>query len=293
MCFSACIGEDEEFTQEAFINPQPTLLEKEMAICSRMLIWKIPWTEEPGGLHSIGSQGVKHDCLTATCNPLFPAIPAIQGWKKARGSVEVLQHGYLDYRLWREIRMSMCLSPVNILIPVPFLAESLSTKLNSNSLWSIISQMLPSHKIFPWNRILFSKERSWVWRLRELGTDFELTKARTDWSQTTQGGHSKLCKSKKSSDRPTNWLKGVCTDELPAMNHKFQNLWVFSYPAQSLDISSGLNGQNGQSPRGFMLEHYSALKCPRTRSLTPEPITDGHFSPAHVAGTRGLCWTWS
>ena len=31
-------------------------LEKEMAIHSSILAWKIPWTEEPGGLQSTGSQ---------------------------------------------------------------------------------------------------------------------------------------------------------------------------------------------------------------------------------------------
>ena len=36
-------------------------LEKEMAIHSRILAWRIPWTEEPGGLQSMGSQGVGHD----------------------------------------------------------------------------------------------------------------------------------------------------------------------------------------------------------------------------------------
>ena len=31
-------------------------LEKEMATHSSILAWRIPWTEEPGGLQSIGSQ---------------------------------------------------------------------------------------------------------------------------------------------------------------------------------------------------------------------------------------------
>ena len=31
-------------------------LEEEMATHSRILAWKIPWTEEPGGLQSTGSQ---------------------------------------------------------------------------------------------------------------------------------------------------------------------------------------------------------------------------------------------
>ena len=36
-------------------------LKKEMATHSSNLAWKIPWTEEPGGLQSIGSQRVRHD----------------------------------------------------------------------------------------------------------------------------------------------------------------------------------------------------------------------------------------
>ena len=36
-------------------------LEKEMAIHSRTIAWKIPWTEEPGGLQSMGLQRVGHD----------------------------------------------------------------------------------------------------------------------------------------------------------------------------------------------------------------------------------------
>ena len=35
-------------------------LEKEMAIRSSTLAWKIPWTEEPGRLQSMGSQRVGH-----------------------------------------------------------------------------------------------------------------------------------------------------------------------------------------------------------------------------------------
>ena len=33
---------------------QNSMLEKEMATHSSILAWKIPWTEEPGGLHSTG-----------------------------------------------------------------------------------------------------------------------------------------------------------------------------------------------------------------------------------------------
>ena len=36
-------------------------LEKEMAIHSSTIAWKVPWTEEPGRVKSMGSQRVRHD----------------------------------------------------------------------------------------------------------------------------------------------------------------------------------------------------------------------------------------
>ena len=36
-------------------------MDKEMATHSSILAWRIPWTEEPGGVQSIGSQRVGHD----------------------------------------------------------------------------------------------------------------------------------------------------------------------------------------------------------------------------------------
>ena len=39
-------------------------LEKEMATHSSILAWKIPWTEEPGGLQFMGSQRDGHDWVT-------------------------------------------------------------------------------------------------------------------------------------------------------------------------------------------------------------------------------------
>ena len=35
-----------------------------MATHSSILAWRIPWTEEPGGLQSQGSHRVRHDLLT-------------------------------------------------------------------------------------------------------------------------------------------------------------------------------------------------------------------------------------
>ena len=44
-------------------------LEKEMAIHSRTIAWKIPWREEPGRLQSMGSQRVGQDWATSLHYP--------------------------------------------------------------------------------------------------------------------------------------------------------------------------------------------------------------------------------
>ena len=57
-------------------------LEKGMATHSSTLAWRIPWTEEPGGLHSMGLQRAGHDWATNTQEaqspfPLLVASPQI------------------------------------------------------------------------------------------------------------------------------------------------------------------------------------------------------------------------
>ena len=63
-------------------------LEEEMPTQSSILAWRIPWTEEPGGLQSMGSQRVGHDWVTkhiqqgvdvkasspSSSHPLLPAM---------------------------------------------------------------------------------------------------------------------------------------------------------------------------------------------------------------------------
>ena len=50
-------------TQETWVQSlgQEDPLEEEMAPHSSSLAWKIPWTEEPGGLQSLGSQRATHN----------------------------------------------------------------------------------------------------------------------------------------------------------------------------------------------------------------------------------------
>ena len=53
-------------TQETQVQSlvQEDSLEKEMATHSSILAWKMPWTEESGGLQSMGSQRAGHNLAT-------------------------------------------------------------------------------------------------------------------------------------------------------------------------------------------------------------------------------------
>ena len=57
--------------QETWVRSlgQEDPLEEEMATHASVLAWRIPWTEEPGGLQSAGSQRVKHDQVTKHTQP--------------------------------------------------------------------------------------------------------------------------------------------------------------------------------------------------------------------------------
>ena len=59
-------GSDLSTVQETWVRSlgQEDPLEKEIAAHSSTLAWKIPWTEEPGRLQSMGLQRVGHDLST-------------------------------------------------------------------------------------------------------------------------------------------------------------------------------------------------------------------------------------
>ena len=70
--------------------------EKEMATHSSILAWEISWTEEPGGLQSMGSQRVGHDLMTKQQqnNLYHPAFPTGFLYAKSGGIT-----GRLDGRI--------------------------------------------------------------------------------------------------------------------------------------------------------------------------------------------------
>ena len=67
------------------------LLEKEMATRSSILAWKIPWTEEPGRLQSVGSQSWTR--LTEGLHFHFLSL------SQYHGSVCLLCHAFVQFKL--------------------------------------------------------------------------------------------------------------------------------------------------------------------------------------------------
>ena len=55
-------------------------LEKEMATHSSILTWRIPWTEEPDRLQSIGIARVEHDLATKPLPPPQEVLAIEEGW---------------------------------------------------------------------------------------------------------------------------------------------------------------------------------------------------------------------
>ena len=53
-------GKEVAFNAQVQYLGREDLLEKGMATYSSILAWRIPWTEEPARLQSIGSQRVRH-----------------------------------------------------------------------------------------------------------------------------------------------------------------------------------------------------------------------------------------
>ena len=52
---------ESKYWRQGFRTTQGVLMEKEMATHSSILAWRIPGTEEPGGLPSLGLHRVGHD----------------------------------------------------------------------------------------------------------------------------------------------------------------------------------------------------------------------------------------
>ena len=72
-----------------------SVLEKKMAIHSSVLAWKIPWTEEPGGLQSMGSQRVGHDWAPSLHYLFHNQIKFFRSWHR---------HSHICLKTWTYFR---------------------------------------------------------------------------------------------------------------------------------------------------------------------------------------------
>jgi len=77
----SCLGKSHGQRSPVGYNPwdRKELTEKAMASHSSTLAWKIPWTEEPGRLQSMGSRRVGHDWATSLS--LFPFMHWRRKWQ--------------------------------------------------------------------------------------------------------------------------------------------------------------------------------------------------------------------
>ena len=74
-------SDGKEATYSAGDPGQEDPLEKGMSTHSSILAWGIPWTEDPGGLQSMGSQRDTTKCLNKGLSSLFPTFTFPVTWK--------------------------------------------------------------------------------------------------------------------------------------------------------------------------------------------------------------------
>ena len=124
-------------------------LEKEIAIHSSLLAWRIPWREETGGLQSIGSQRFNYNWVTLTLTSLFTFIDSNQ----------YLTRGFMfappDVRAW----------PYPGLLWASYCLDHLGQWCVQLRLWIVTNVFSRSHGFLWWSgdpRKIWRKKTKWV-----------------------------------------------------------------------------------------------------------------------------------
>ena len=140
-------------------------MEKEMATHSSVLAWRIPWTEEPGGLLSMRSHGVGHDWSDLACirvgngNPLQYSCLENPRDRGAWWAVHRVRHDWSDsaaaaaatphikYESWkcRLLSLSKSLQPMDCSPPgssIHSISQEKNTEVGSHSL---CQEIFPTH----------------------------------------------------------------------------------------------------------------------------------------------------
>ena len=91
-------------------------LENKMATHSSILAWRVPWTEEPGGLQSMGLQRVGHDWVNNTFTVCIPWFPFLSGpcklWKELFSLYEGKQMVFIfSVFLWGSLLIAIYVGP--------------------------------------------------------------------------------------------------------------------------------------------------------------------------------------
>ena len=76
---------------------------KEMATHSSILTWRIPWTEEPGRIQSMGSQRVRHNWATNTFWPHCAARGILVPWPGIEPMAPAVEAWSLNHWITREV----------------------------------------------------------------------------------------------------------------------------------------------------------------------------------------------
>ena len=124
---------------------QEDFLEKKMATQSSILAWRIPWTVEPGGLQSTGSQTVRHDWATNT---------SLQEESNLPGGTPFMTPPFLEYFLvtirsdefeqWAELFYPCADLPSGTREPWPWHLRICWSQLQAKLRRSLVSKKQPS-----------------------------------------------------------------------------------------------------------------------------------------------------
>ena len=127
-------------------------LEKEMAIYSSTIAWKIPWTEEPGRLQSMGLQRVGHD--RATLLSLFKKQQLEPDMEQQTGSK--LRKEFVEDVYCHPAYLTYIHSESEVAQSCPTLCEPMDCSLPGSSVHGIFQAI-----VLEWIAISFSRGSSW------------------------------------------------------------------------------------------------------------------------------------
>ena len=190
-------------------------LEKGMANHSRTLAWRIPWTEEPGRLQSMGSQRVRHDLVTFIFFSASYVVDTVGGqWSLYSQS---WQYGAIMRKHWRNVENSYKRGSRALL----------NHTLERAYLVNRVRASPPEKK--PFN--LSTKGEKAAYQVRSEGKGSEIQKQHAEDHEKR-----KLWKSQRSERRTVCLGQRECQSEWPWAGNS--RLWMALYPRSNVSVGS-------------------------------------------------------